>query len=174
MARILGHRLLQIKCFYGNVAPRAIRAGVLEIFAREPVICNGAAAAVFQNQQKESVCRRFVSSFGPVVDRFFDLRRGVLSSRCRSLRIQRNCRRCIRGDLRLSCIQRVVVIIDGERIISTSKVRRDKVKTSCEEKQRKNWLKKTNLGQAVEEAARSPRTGKAAQGKTAMMSKAGQ
>src|SRR5216684_3715865 len=54
---ILGYRVLQVEGFERNVAARAVGADVFEIAVGEPVVSHGAASAIVQRQQEDSLAQ---------------------------------------------------------------------------------------------------------------------
>jgi len=161
--RVFGYRRLQVECFKRNVAPRAIEADIFEISVCEPVIHHSVTGPILQHQQEESLSRCLVSSFGRCVDRCSAFGPRILSRGGRFVRIRGTC------NSRLRCAQGIEVVSHTEKVPAKAKPRNERIKISGEEKQWQNWLKETNLGQAVEETTRCPNTRKAAEEKTGII-----
>ena len=161
---IFDHRVLQIESFERNVAACAVGADVFEIAVGDPVVRYGAAGAIVQHQQEDSLAQY------PVFGRCADRGSGVhprIPFCCVVIRWIGSGRDCGHSPLRRAL--GIEIVAEIKRVSAEPEAGINRIKGTGEGKQRQKWFEEADLGRAVEEASGRSKTREAVAEEIVMM-----
>jgi hypothetical protein len=151
---ILGYGVLQVEGFEWYVTACAVGADVFEIAVGDPVVRYGAAGAIVQHQQEDSLAQYPV--FGRCADR-------GSGARCVVIRWIGGGRD--RGHFRLPELLGIEFVAHVKRVSAKAEIKR--IKVTGAGKKRQEWFEEADLAHAVEEASRGREPRKAVEEETA-------
>jgi len=144
---VADHRILQVESFERNVAARAVGADVFEIAVGDPVVDYGAAAAIVQRQQEDSLAQDPV--FGRRADRGSGAH-GRIPFCCVVSRWIGSGRD--RGHFRLLELLGIEFVAHVKRVSAEAEIKR--IKVTGAGKKRQEWFEEADLAHAIDEASR--------------------
>ena len=157
---ILGYGGLQVEGFEWYMTACAVGADVFEIAVGDPVVDYGAAGAIVQHQQEQSLAQDPV--FGRRADRGSGAHR--IPFCCVVIRWIGSGRD--RGHFRLQELLGIEFVVRVKRVSAEAEIKR--IKVTAAGKKRQEWFEEADLAHAVDEASRGRKPRKAVEEETAM------